>query len=123
MSQSPAKAFPDRKRNSLDLPNLLERGSQKCCETFPWRLSNDSQPLTKFHGLSNHGIFRKSLQNCRQGMVQSQIMLNALPVLGRRPNRFPGLLQVDQILRDGSDETFAMRRIWSTWSKPGNRFG
>ncbi len=50
MAQSPAKAFPDRKRDGPNLLNLLEWGSQKCGETFPWGLANDSQPSTKFHG-------------------------------------------------------------------------
>jgi len=36
-------------------------------------------------------------------------MPDALHVLGWRPNRFPSLLQVDQMLHDRSDETFAVR--------------
>src|SRR5271157_343453 len=64
--------------------------------------------MTKFHCHLNHVIFRKSLQNCRQVMVQSKIMPDTLHVLGRRPNRFPSLLQVDQMLHNRSDETFAV---------------
>src|ERR1041384_1699463 len=91
------KSFAQLLRNLANVRDLFHRRANKSRQTFPFRLTNDSQPATKFFRRSHRRIVRERSTYFRQRMIERKIIMDDAFACASEEQRVAALLDVNRL--------------------------